>query len=146
MVVRFFSAIGWITVMFSFAVFMIAYANFPDEVLVNVNKLGEPLHYLSKSSLFYILIAFLVLFNASLVGLKGILKNQSAYSDWSQTGLHITQIFFNLFFASSVYFFNIINSRENFNYSNFGYLIFVTGILLVISVVFTLVARLVIKK
>ena len=107
---------------------------------------GEPLAYLSKNSIFYISLAFIVLINITLIGLRRILKNQDTEMELTQAGLGITQIFFNLFFASSVYFISILNSRENFNYSNFGYLIYVTGIFLLVSILITVFVRLVLKK
>ena len=146
MAARFFSALGGITIIFSFLVLLISYANYPDDVLVYVDSVGEPVTYLSKNSIFYISLAFIVLINGTLIGLRRILKNQDAEMELTQAGLGITQIFFNLFFASSVYFISILNSRENFNYSNFGYLIYVSGILLLLSVLITVFIRLVLKK
>ena len=107
---------------------------------------GEPLTYLSKSSIFYIALAFIVLVNIAITGLGRILKNQDNKMELTQSGLGISQIFFNLFLASSVYFISILNSQENFNYSNFGYMIYVTGILLLLSILFSAFTRLVLKK
>jgi len=146
MAARFFGALGSLIMIFAFFVLLLSYANYPEEVLVYVDSVGEPITYLSKGSIFYISLAFIVLINATLMVLRGMLKSQDAEMDLSQVGLGITQIFFNLFFASSVYFISILNSRENFNYSNFGYLIYVSGILLVISILFTVFTRLVLKK
>ena len=131
---------------FAFFVLLFSYANYPENVLVYVDSTGEPITYLSKGSIFYISLAFIVLINATLMGLRRMLKNQDAEMELSQVGLGISQIFFNLFFASSVYFISILNSRENFNYSNFGYLIYVSGILLLISILFTVFTRFVLKK
>jgi hypothetical protein len=146
MAARFFGALGSLITIFAFFVLLLSYANYPEEVLVYVDSVGEPITYLSKGSIFYISLAFIVLINATLMGLRRMLKSQDAEMDLSQVGLGITQIFFNLFFASSVYFISILNSRENFNYSNFGYLIYVSGILLLISILFTVFTRLVLKK
>jgi hypothetical protein len=146
MTARFFSALGGITTIFSFFILLISYANYPEDVLVYVDSVGEPLAYISKNSIFYISLAFIVLINITLIGLRRILKNQDTEMELTQTGLGITQIFFNLFFASSVYFISILNSRENFNYSNFGYLIYVSGIFLLLSILITVFVRLVLKK
>lgn len=146
MAARFFSALGGIIMIFAFFVLLFSYANYPENVLVYVDSTGEPITYLSKGSIFYISLAFIVLINATLMGLRRMLKNQDAEMELSQVGLGISQIFFNLFFASSVYFISILNSRENFNYSNFGYLIYVSGILLLISILFTVFTRFVLKK
>ena len=131
---------------FASFVLLLSYANYPEEVLVYVDSVGEPLTYLSKETIFYIALAFIVLINATLMGLRRILRSQDAEMELSQVGLGITQIFFNLFFASSVYFISILNSRENFNYSNFGYLIYVSGIFLLLAILFTAFTRLVLKK
>lgn len=146
MTARFFSALGGITTIFSFIVLLFSYANYPEDVLVYVDSVGEPLAYISKNILFYISLAFIVLINVTLIGLRRILKNQVAEMELTQTGLGVTQIFFNFFFASSVYFISILNSRENFNYSNFGYLIYVSGILLLLAALITVFVRLVLKK
>ena len=146
MAARFFGALGSIIMIFAFLVLLFSYANYPEDVLVYVDSTGEPITYLSKGSIFYISLAFIVLINATLMGLRRMLKNQDAEMELTQVGLGISQIFFNLFFASSVYFISILNSRENFNYSNFGYLIYVSGILLLISILFTVFTRLVLKK
>ena len=146
MVARFFSALGSLIMIFAFLVLLFSYANYPEEVLVYIDNAGESVSYLSKSTIFYIALAFIVLINATIMGLGKILKNQDEEMELSRAGLGITQIFFNLFFISSVYFISILNSGENFNYSNFGYLIYVTGILLLLSILFTVFTRLVLKK
>ena len=146
MTARFFSALGGITTIFSFVVLLFSYAKYPDDVLVYVDNVGEPLTYLSKNVLFYISLAFIVLINITLIGQRRILKNQDEEMELTQAGLGIIQIFSNLFLASSVYFISILNSRENFNYSNFGYLIYASGILLLLSVLTTVFVRLVLKK
>jgi hypothetical protein len=146
MIARFFSALGGIATIFAFFVLLISYANYPDEVLVNVDNAGEPLTYLSKGSIFYISLAFFILTNITLIGLRRILKNQTTELLLSRAGLGITQIFFNLFLATSVYFIAILNSHENFNYSNFGYLIYVTAALFMLAIIFTIVTRFILKK
>ena len=146
MAARFFNALGGIIMIFAFFVLLLSYANYPEDVLVYLDSVGEPLTYLSKETIFYISLAFIVLINATIMGLRRILRNQEAELELSQIGLGITQIFFNFFFASSVYFISILNSRENFNYSNFGYLIYVSGILLLLSILYTIFTRLVLKK
>jgi len=78
--------------------------------------------------------------------LGGIVKTSGSNSQLTQIGISLSQIFFNLFFATSIYFINILNSRENFNYSNFGYLIYVTGGLLLIALLFTIFSRFIRKK
>ncbi len=146
MVVRFFSALGWIFFLFAFVAMLLAYANFPDEVLVYVNDNGVPVTYLSKDSLFYLMLAFLVLMNATVPGLARILHKAKWEAAWTLTGLHISQIFYNMFFASSVYFIAMLNSSDILDYSNFGYLVYVSGTFLTVAVIYTLAAGLIVKK
>ena len=146
MISRFFNALAWVSLILAFIVFLISYANYPDEVLVYVNSVGEPLQYLSKDLLFYTLIAFLISFNAILISLNRVLNKSAVELVLTETGISLSQLFLNLFFATSVYFISILNSRENFNYSNFGYLIYVTGGLVFFAIIFTLVSRFILKK
>ena len=39
---------------FAFFVLLLSYANYPEEVLVYIDSVGEPLTYLSKEIIFYI--------------------------------------------------------------------------------------------
>jgi len=146
MLAKFFNAMAWLALIFAFFIFLISYANYPDEVLVYVNSVGEPLQYLSKDLLFYTLIAFLISFNAILISLNRVLNKSAVELVLTETGISLSQLFLNLFFATSVYFISILNSRENFNYSNFGYLIYVTGGLVFFAIIFTLVSRFILKK
>ena len=145
MINRFLNAMGWATMLIAFTIFLISYAGFPDEVLVYINEKGEPLQYVSKNMFFYLLLAVQVVLNAAFLILNGILRKTEDYS-MTQTGVSAVQIFYNMFFATSVYFVNILNSRENFNYSNFGYLIYVTGGLLAIALMYTIISRFILKK
>ena len=63
MAARFFNALGGIIMIFAFFVLLLSYANYPAEVLVYVDSIGEPLTYLSKGSIFYISLAFIVPFH-----------------------------------------------------------------------------------
>jgi len=146
MIARFFSALGWISMIFSFFILLVSYANYPEEVLVYTDSAGEPLSYLSRGSIFYISLALFGLINFSLVVLRRIFKREDEEKELAQAGLGLTQIFANLFFASSMYFISILNSRENFDYSNFGYMIYLTGTLLTLSVIFTVYSRFILKK
>jgi uncharacterized membrane protein len=146
MTVRFISALAWIFFITTFFTILVSYANFPNEVLVSVNASGEPLAYLGKDLIFYLVVAFLIVFNMSLRLLKGMLAKGNDTIELTLIGVSLSQLFTNMFLATAVYFINILNSRENFNYSNFGYLIYVTGTLLAGAILFTLVARFILKK
>ena len=136
---------GWATMLLAFVIFLLSYAGFPDDVLVYINEKGEPLQYVSKNLFFYLLLALQVVVNAAFLILNGILRKAEEYR-MTQMGVSSVQIFYNMFFAASVYLINILNSRENFNYSNFGYLIYVTGGLMVIALVYTIISRFILKK
>ena len=141
MITKFFTALSWISLILALIVFIISYASYPDDVLVYINSLGEPQLYLDRNSLFYGLLAIIIIFNLGWLTLGGIVKKSNPDQDLTPIGISLSQIFFNSFFATSVYFISILNSRENFNYSNFGYLIYVTGGLLIAALIFTVITR-----
>lgn len=145
MTLRFFNALTWIILIFSMVVFLISYANFPDEVLLYIDGEGVPKLYVEKGKLFYYLLAFLMVMNAIAIAINVFLDKLGG-AIIVKASIFISQMFFNLFFASSVYFIKILNSRENFDYSNFGYLIYVTGGLMVLAILFSIISRFVFKK
>ena len=146
MVVRFFSGLGWIFFLFAFVAMILAYANFPDEVLVYINTNGEPVTYLPKGGLFYLLLAFVMLMNIAVLAVKRTMLSKKQEMVWTLSGLHLSQIFYNLFFASSVYFIAILNSSDVLDYSNFGFLVYVTGAFFTVALIYTLAAGLIVKK
>lgn len=146
MINRLIYALAWVSLILAFAVFIISYANFPEEVLIYINQAGDPVMYLGRDALFYTGLLIAILFNGTWIASGGIIKKTSPSLKLTLTGIGVTQIAFNVFFASAVYFINLLNSRENLDYSNFGTIIMVTGTLLVMAMLFTVVARLIIKK
>lgn len=146
MISRFFNALAWISLIVTFVIFLIAYAGFPDDVLVMVDKAGNPETYLSKNLLFYTLLGFIGLMNAVLVILKGMTAQSLPEFFLTHSAISLTQLFFNVFFATSVFFVNILNSQENYDYSKFGYLIYASALLLLLAMVFTLTSRYILKK
>ena len=146
MVNRVFYALSWVSLIFAVVAFLISYASFPDEVLIFINDMGEPVQYLARNSLFYTLLLVLVLFNGAWLIIGGIVRNTRPVLQWTELGISLSQIFFNVFFATAVYFVNLLNSRENFDYSNFGMLVYLTGGLLVAAMIFTAITGLIVKK
>ena len=146
MVVRVLDALAWVSLILAFFVFIISYASFPDEVLVYIKASGEPALYLERDILFYSLLALAIIFNGGWLAMGGIIKKTTPGLTNTIAGLSLTQISFNFFFATSIYFVNLLNSRENFDYSNFGYLIYVTGGLLIAALIYTVFTRLILKK
>ena len=146
MINRLINALAWVSLILAFTVFIVSYANFPEEVLVYINSAGEPVSYIGRNSLFYTGLFVAVIFNAAWLAFGGLLKNSTTDFSLTVSGVGITQITFNVFFASVIYFINLLNSRENFDYSNFGTIILVTGSLLIGALIFTVFARLILKK
>ena len=146
MINRFLNALAWFSIILSFAVFIISYANYPEEVLVYINSAGEPEIYMERDVFFYSFLAIAMIFNLGWLGLGGVVKKVTPEYVLTISGNSLSQIFFNMFFATSVYFINILNSRENFDYSNFGYLIYVTGGLLIATLLFTAIVRFGLKR
>ena len=146
MILRVLDALAWVSLFLAFIVFIISYASFPDEVLVYIKPSGEPVQYIERNLLFYSLLGLAVLFNGGMLAFAGILKRTSPELTTTITGVSYIRISFNFFFATAVYFINLLNSRENFDYSNFGYLIYVTGGLLIAALIYTTFARVLLKK
>jgi hypothetical protein len=114
--------------------------------LIYINAKGQSVQYLEPDLLFYALLSVAILFNGGWLALGGVLRRTSPDLEYTINGVSLIQIAFNLFFGTAVYFINVLNSRENFDYSNFGLLIYITGGLLIAALVYTLVSRLVLKK
>lgn len=146
MIDRLINALAWVSLGFAILVFIISYANFPEEVLVYIESTGAPILYVPKDTLFYLFLLVAILFNGGWLALKGVVNRTTPEYTQTVISLSVVQIFSNLFMATAIYFVNLLNSRENLDYSNFGLFIYVTGGLLIASLIFTLFTRFVLKK
>ncbi len=146
MAVRFFNGLAWIGFLVALLAFLLAYAGFPDEVLVQTSATGEPITYIGKDTLFYSALAFYMILNMAMVLIPKLQIAKGLHLVLSMSLMHLARLFFNLFFAAAVYFISILNSREDFSYNHFGYIIYVTGGILAAVVLCYPVARYLLKK
>jgi hypothetical protein len=118
--VWFFSLIGLL------AVFFYVYASLPESVVVY----GElDAVRVSKELLFYISIAVIAIWNVLVYLVPSLMRPSSEFMVWL-CGLIIC---FNLFFIITLGFINIFNSNERYDYSNMGFAVYGSLILLAVS-------------
>ena len=118
--VWFFSLIGLL------AVFFYVYASLPESVVVY----GElDAVRVSKELLFYISIAVIAGWNVLVYLVPSLMRPSSEFMVWL-CGLIIC---FNLFFIITLGFINIFNSNERYDYSNMGFAVYGSLILLIVS-------------
>jgi hypothetical protein len=118
--VWFFSLIGLL------AVFFYVYASLPESVVVYGEL--EPVR-VSKELLFYISIALIAIWNVLVYLVPSLMRPSSEFMVWL-CGLIIC---LNLFFIMTIGFINIFNSNERYDYSNMGFAVYGSLILLAIS-------------
>ena len=105
-----------------------SYANLPDRVLIGTDEFGNATNYIDKDFGFYITLSVFAVTNILFFLLLGLSKRLAADVAIIVFGwISALVVLINLFFAFGAAFIGILNSRENFDYSNFGYLIFVIG-------------------
>ncbi|MCB0496301.1 MAG: hypothetical protein KDC79_09205 [Cyclobacteriaceae bacterium] len=102
-------------------VFFISYAGLPEQVLVLLDGDGAPVQYVTRNLFFYSSLAFIVLGNTLLYVLSAILiaSPQKVFRVVANYIVVLTALI-NLFFIVSLSFISILNSRENFDYTNFA--------------------------
>ena len=102
-------------------VFFISYAGLPEQVLVLLDGDGAPVQYVTRNLIFYSSLAFIVLGNTLLYVLSAILiaSPQKVFRVVANYIVVLTALI-NLFFIVSLSFISILNSRENFDYTNFA--------------------------
>ena len=111
-----------------FIAYMLSYASLPERVLIAVDSQGNAELFLTKNMAFYAGMVLIVIVNLVLFLLIRLLKQK-------ETNLSLVLIpwlsglviLINLFFAFTVSFISILNSRENFDYSNFGFIVYLIG-------------------
>ena len=145
MIDRLTNALAWVSLGFTMVVFLISYANFPEDVLIYISSNGAPLQYIARNPFFYMLLSVIIVFNGGWLALRSIVNQKKNY-ETSAIGVSFVQIFFNVFVATAIYFVKLLNSRENLDYSNFGLFVYITAGLLLSALIFVLIARFILKK
>ena len=123
-------ALGLISMIVVGIIFLFDYANYPEQVLLTMDSNGDPLLYLSKNSTFYSFLGIMAIVNISLILLSQLVGRNRNLTKIYRPWIWSLAVLINVFFIISITFISILNSRENFNYSNFGYLIYVSLLLL----------------
>lgn len=130
MIKRFSAAVRVISIGLLFIVFMFSYANMPNRVLIGTDAAGNPSNYIDKDVGFYVALSVFILTNFLFYQLLIYCKRlEPALANVVYGWTSALIILINFFFAFAAAFIGILNSRENFDYSNFGYLIFVIATL-----------------
>ena len=103
------------------------FAGLPEMVAFSGDD-NTSIDYIDKDLFFYFFLAVIGVLNVLIYVLasKGIgLKNMSSYKMYRLVGWEYGMaIVINIFLAISMFFINIFNSGEKFEYSNFGYLVY----------------------
>jgi|GEM_PF-2701079 len=116
--------LGSVSIFVLAAVLLFAYANLPDQVLVLMSETGEPLQYIPKNLFFYAMLSASAVINIALIYLARLVKSSQHFK--SMKGwIWILVMMVNMFLMISITFISILNGEENFDYSNFGYLVYV---------------------
>ena len=125
------SSLRFFTIIALFGVFMFGYAMLPEDVLVFINKDGNPGIYITKPQFFYYGLAIMVFANGFILySISNIKANYNA-AEKLLSWYNVLGILMNLFFAISITFIGILNSRENYDYNNLGNLLYLSiGLLL----------------
>lgn len=128
MVRKFSNAFRILSIGLLFIIFMFSYANLPSRVLIGTDASGAATNYIDKDVTFYVSLTLFTVTNYLFYLLLGFTKRLSEKVGTIVFGwVSALIILINSFFAFAASFIGILNSRENFDYSNFGYLIFVIG-------------------
>jgi hypothetical protein len=111
-----------------FIAYMLSYASLPERVLIDVDSQGNAELFLTKNTAFYAGMVLIVIVNLVLFLLIRLLKQKATNLSlvlipWL-SGL---VILINLFFAFAASFLGVLNSQENFDYSNFGNIVYLIG-------------------
>lgn len=108
-------------------VFFIAYAGLPEQVLVLLNKGGNPTQYIGKNYFFYGTLALLIITNLLFYVLGYILrKSVSNQAQTSGKFIFSLSIIINVFFSVALTFLAILNGQENFDYDSFAPFIYLS--------------------
>lgn len=119
-----------------FIAYMLSYAGLPERVLIAVDSMGNAELFLTKNTAFYAGLVLIVIVNLVLFLLIILLKQrETSLSQVITSWLSGLIILINLFFAFASSFISVLNSRENFDYSNFGFIVYLIGGMFIIWLV-----------
>lgn len=121
------NAIRIISIIVLAVVFFISYAGLPEQVLLMLDKAGNPIWYVSKNYFFYGTLILLVIVNISIYLLALLMNNSiDRVSKVIAQYLMLLSIVANIFFSVAITFIGILNGKENFDYSTFAPFIYLS--------------------
>ncbi|MEO1051836.1 MAG: hypothetical protein AAFX87_14495 [Bacteroidota bacterium] len=128
---RLIKAFWFVTVLATFASLLYVYASIPEMVNILTREDRVDSLVVSRDTLFYVTLALTAFSNFVLYSIYRSLNNRANRKyRYAPTLIKWVLSFgavLNLFFIVCMQFITLYNSGENFNYDNFGYLIYVTG-------------------
>lgn len=131
---RMIKAFWFISLLIGLAVLLYVYAGLPEQVAYEIEKSGAS--YIGREAFFYLSLAVLVIANFSLYTVSRSLRYRRASTNNLMTNWQLSLAgVLNFFFIVVWNFISVVNSGENFNYDNFGYMIYVALGLIVIWII-----------
>ena len=127
-IIKVLNGVRLVTLVMATVAFLLSYANLPEQVLVTLDDNGNPSMYLPKNLAFYsgmvAMVSINLVFYVLLNQLSKLTTRKSTIISYWMGGL-ISII--NIFIAFGFSFIGILNSRDNFDYSYFGAIVYVIG-------------------
>ncbi|GAA0190334.1 hypothetical protein GCM10009122_51800 [Fulvivirga kasyanovii] len=129
---RLIKAFWFLSLIVGLAVLLYIYAGLPEQVAYQIGEAGG-MSYMGREAFFYLSLAALVIANFSLYTVSRSLRYRRKSTNTLMTNWQLSLAgVFNFFFIVIWNFISLFNSGENFNYDNFGYMIYVALGLIVI--------------
>ena len=130
------NAIRIISIIVLAVVFFVSYAGLPDQVLLLLDKEGNPTQYLDRDYYFYGALTLLIITNVLMYVLAIMLsKSSKPITLVASNYIMALPITTNIFFSVSLTFLGILNGQENFDYGFFAPFIYLSEGLFVVWIV-----------
>lgn len=132
---RLIKAFWFLSLIVGLIVLLYIYAGLPEQVAYEVEADGA-MSYVGREAFFYISLAALVIANFSLYTVSRSLRYRRETTNILMTNWQLSLAgVLNFFFIVVWNFISLVNSGENFNYDNFGYMIYVALGLIVVWII-----------
>ncbi|UII30754.1 hypothetical protein LVD17_20890 [Fulvivirga ulvae] len=132
---RLIKSFWFLSLIIGLAVLLYIYAGLPEQVAYEIAPEGG-MSYISRETFFYLSLAALVIANFSLYTVSRSLRYRKESINVLMTNWQLSLAgVLNFFFIVIWNFISLVNSGENFNYDNFGYMIYVALGLIVIWII-----------
>ena len=133
---RLIKAFWFFSLLVCLGVLLYVYAGLPEKVVYAIDNIGNPLSSINKESFFYISLAALVVANFSLYTVSKSLHYRRASTKRLMVNWQLSLAgVFNIFFIVIWNFISLVNSGENFDYDNFGYMIYIAIGLIIVWII-----------